>query len=670
MDKFKNYNQLKWAFDAFLINSENSIDNIERLREICDEMDKLEIENIAHRATLEIYELIHLPNNNADRLIETITFETDEIKSQIDSLIKKHKLRHVDTFTSIRFWFETIDAFYYFLNFFTKRGIINSVDEVLAKNKEIGILENNKNKGVDSINTTMLSLEYEDWLNTKKGSEQDIKLKRRQMVVESDFSEFLKYRESKVTKGFLSEKTEDLIRKAVNDEQLNKDIAELHLALEILGIEQKFNFWNSESPKTSHVEGVLQKFQLSYKDAIKILENRKESFSKDSKFTKNVLDRIIDYLNITKLDYELKEIDFEETNSDKNTLIKLTERDNLFNMLDFQECIYRTYFGSDFKYSLSKGGFIMSRCNGKIKKHFPSDADHNSRKVIIIDGIEFIQRNAKYEMYEANLEGCFQQLTKEIESNYYHLADNNKAVYLNDIRNRLRNKKDYCKKMLESYWKSKPIKEELSQDFIDYIANVGKDNFDKIEDSMIGVYSFFFRTEEKYNKVYESLSKKEQLDIRNFYEYYFYEGSIDKEINLMEIQIEVISRFLEEFENDTKYKKFLNDNDAESTEAKTSSDFNNNYWNIQCYKLFLFLSEKYEKNGNIKYINIYYFLKDKCKELNTQYRFTCRQQDYRKLIFDSKGINITKFQKAQYEYHDKELPKLNEIESDFRKEHA
>jgi hypothetical protein len=667
MDKFKNYNQLKWAFNAFLINSENSIDNIERLREICDEMDKLEIENIAHRATLEIYELIHLPNNNADRLIETITFETNEIKSQIDTLIKKHKLRHVDTFTSIRFWFETIDAFYYFLNFFTKRGIIKSVDEVLAKNKEIGILENNKNIAVDSINTTLLSLEYEDWLNTKKGSEQDIKLKRRQMVVESDFSEFLKYRENKVTKGFLSEKTEDLIRKAVNDEQLNMDIAELHLALEILGIEQKFNFWNTVNPKCSHVERVLQKYALSYKDAIKVLENRKESFNKNSEFNKNVMDRIIDYLNITKLDYELKEADFEEPNNDKNGLIKFSERNNLFNMLDVEECIYRTYFGSDFKYSLSKGGFIMSRCNGRIEKLFPSDQDSISRTIINFSGHECIQRNRKYLRYEGNLEGCFDQLSKEIESNFYHLDDNNKAVYLNDIRNRLRKKIDYCKMMLESYWKSKPIKEELAQDFIDYLTKVRKYDFESIENSTIGVCSLFFRTEEKYKTVYESLSKKEQLDIRNFYEYYFYKGNIDKEINISEIQIEIINLFLEEFENDSKYKVFLNDTDAEISEAKNSSEFNNNYWNIQCYNLFLFLSEKYEKNGNIKYINIYYFLKDKCKELNTQYRFTCRQQDYRKLIFDLNGINITKFQKAQFDYFDKELPKLNEIESYFRK---
>jgi hypothetical protein len=573
MDKFKNYNQFKWVFDAFLINSDNSFDNIERLRGICDEVDNLEIENIAHRATLEIYELIHLPNDNAERLIKTITFETNEIKAQIENLIKKHNLNHADIMPNIQFWFEIIDSFYYFFNFFTKRGIIKSVDEVLTKNKEIGLLENNKNKEIDSINTTLISLEYEEWLNMKKVSKHDIKLKRRLMIVESDFKEFLKYRESKVTKSFLTEKTEDLIRKAVNEEQLKNDITELHLALEILGIEQKFNFWNSESPKCSHIKGVLLKYQLSYKDAIEILENRKESFSKDSKFTKNVIDRIIDYLNITKLDYELKDIDFEDPNNDKNTLIKFSERDNLFNMLDVQECIYRTYFGSDFKYSLSKGGFIMSRCNGKIKKLFPFDADHNSRKEINIDGIEFIQRNAKYNMYEANLEGCFEQLSKEIETNYYHLDDNNKAVYLNDIRNRLGNRLDYCKMMLESYWKSKPIKEELAPKFIDYITTVRKEKFDKIENSMIGNYSLFFRTEEKYKSIYLSLSKKEQLDIRNFYEYYCYEGAIDKEINLNEIQIETITRFLEEFENDSKYKLFLNDQNAKITVTKENKEF-------------------------------------------------------------------------------------------------
>lgn len=662
MDKFKNYNQLKWAFDAFLLNSDNSFDNIERLREICDEMDNLEIENIAHRATLEIYELIHLPNNNAERLIETITFETNEIKTQIDSLIKKHKLNHADIMPNVQFWFEIIDSFNYFLNFFTKRGIIKNISNVIERNKKIGFILKSKNKLIDSYNTTLISLEYEEWLTKNKSSEHDIKLKRREKVVESDFSEFLKYRESKITKSFLSEKTEDLIRKAVNGEQLNKDIAELHLALEILGIEQKFNFWNSESPKCSHVKGVLQKYQLSYKDAIEILENRKESFSKDSKFTKNVIDRIIDYLNNTKLDYELKEIDFEEPN-DKNALIKLSERNNLFNMLEVQECIYRTYFGSDFKYSLSKGGFIMSRCNGKIKKHFPSDEDHISRTIINFSGHEHIQRNRKYLRYEGNLEACFDQLSKEIESNFYHLDDNNKAVYLNDIRNRLRNKIDYCKMTLESIWNSKPVKDELAQDFIDYITNVRKDNFDKIEDSMIGVYSLFFRTEEKYKKVYESLSNKEQLNIRYFYEYYCYQGTIDKKINLNEIQIETITRFLEEFEYDSKYKVFLNDTDAKIKEIKNNCEFNVNDWNLECYNLFLYLSERYQHKREIsKYINIWFFL-DYLEDTN--YQFNLTKGDYALKIKTWFNIEIKKMNKPS-NYDSKPLKTMNNLFAEFK----
>jgi hypothetical protein len=666
MDKLKNYNQFTWAFDAFLKNSDNSFDSIERLSAICDEMNNLEIENIAHRATLEIYELIHLPNNNAERLIETITLETNEIKSQIDSLIKKHKLNHADIMPNVQFWFGIIDSFNYFLNFFTKRGIIKSVDVVLAKNKEIGLIENNKNKAEDDINTTLLALEYDKWLTLKKVSEHDFKLKNYQMVVESDYSEFLRSRNTDEVSRFIKN-SEDILRSQNDDDSLlSQDILDLHLAIVILGLKQNYNFWHTEKPKVSHIEGVLKKFQMGYKEAVKILENRKESFAPKSNFSVNVIDEIINYLERTKFDFEYEEDDFEEIRTDENSQIKFNQRENLFNMLYINECVIKTRWGA-YKYSLLEGGVTLVKNNNKIRRIYAHDADNKFRKVLCINGVEVIQRNQMYTKYQVQLGICFTQFEREIESNYYILKESEKSDYLNDISKKLKDRLSHIQSMLEYIWKVKPLKENLPKEFIDYITKESKCDFEKIDNSEIGILSLFFRTNDKFKDVCKSLNEKEKNEMLNFSAYYNYDGLPDKQINLFEIQIEEIKAFLGRIENDSKYKVFLNDTDSEISEAKNSSEFNNNYWNIQCYNLFLFLSEKYEKNGNIKYINIYYFLKDKCKELNTQYRFTCRQLDYRKLIFDLNGINITKFQKAQFDYFDKELPKLNEIERYFRK---
>jgi hypothetical protein len=537
-------------------------------------MVELEIENIAHRATLEIYELIHLPNNNAERLIETITFETNEIKSQIDSLIKKHKLNHADIMPNIQFWFEIIGSFNYFLNFFTKRGIIKSVDVILAKNKELGLIENNKNKAVDSNNTTLISLEYEDWLNSKKGSEQDIKLKRRQMVVESDFSEFIKSRNSDEVSRFIKN-SEDILRSQTDDNSLlSQDMLDLHRAIEILGLKQNYNFWHTEKPKVSHIEGVLKKFQMGYKEAIKILENRKESFAPKSHFSVNVIDEIIKYLERTKFDFEYEEDDFEEIRADENSQIKFNQRVNLFKMLYVNECVIKTTWGA-YKYSLLEGGVILIKNKNKIRKIKSFDTDQKYRKVLNFNGVKVIQRNSKYERYQGELGLCFTQFEDEIESNYYNLKDSEKSDYLNDVRKKLKDILRSNQMILESIWKAEPIKENLPKVFIDYINKVSKCDLDKIENSEIGILSYIFRTNDKFKDEYKSLNEKEQKEIRNFSEYYNSSGHFDKQINLNEIQIEEIKEFLDRFEGDSKYKLFLNDTDAEITEAKNNIEFEN-----------------------------------------------------------------------------------------------
>jgi len=98
--------------------------------------------------------------------------------------------------------------------------------------------------------------------------------------------------------------------------------------------------------------------------------------------------------------------------------------------------------------------------------------------------------------------------------------------------------------------------------------------------------------------------------------------------------------------------------------AKPDLGFNRNNLNKNASELFTYLDENYEKEGNIKFINIFKFLK---KVDNRMYAFNFTEDRYRKFIQNLKGIKITKFATAAYAYEDKELPVLYNLEEDFRK---
>lgn len=98
---------------------------------------------------------------------------------------------------------------------------------------------------------------------------------------------------------------------------------------------------------------------------------------------------------------------------------------------------------------------------------------------------------------------------------------------------------------------------------------------------------------------------------------------------------------------------------------KCGVSYNRNNWNKKTYDLFNYLDENYEKKGKIKFINIFEFLKNIDKK---NYAFNFTEKAYRDFIHNLKGIKITKFSTAEFAYEDKELPILNSLEEDFRKE--
>lgn len=95
-------------------------------------------------------------------------------------------------------------------------------------------------------------------------------------------------------------------------------------------------------------------------------------------------------------------------------------------------------------------------------------------------------------------------------------------------------------------------------------------------------------------------------------------------------------------------------------------NFNPNYWNKFCYKLFNYLMENYtaKEEKIVKYINIWYFLKDVVDK--DKYMFNLNQDDYGKYIKSRFGVEIKKFAKAELDF-DKQKSILKTLEQQFRR---
>jgi hypothetical protein len=99
--------------------------------------------------------------------------------------------------------------------------------------------------------------------------------------------------------------------------------------------------------------------------------------------------------------------------------------------------------------------------------------------------------------------------------------------------------------------------------------------------------------------------------------------------------------------------------------AVLQNPYNRNHWNENCFDLFHYLVANYEKKGKIKYINIFYFLKNNTDKNTYAFGFTIDQ--YKEFIQTNFGLVLTKFERAEYEYIEKVIPILNAFEQDFRK---
>ena len=191
------------------------------------------------------------------------------------------------------------------------------------------------------------------------------------------------------------------------------------------------------------------------------------------------------------------------------------------------------------------------------------------------------------------------------------------------------------------------------------VKEIFKDEYIKLSNAGIYFYGCSF---ENYKANYETR-------LKSFMNTYIDANENDFIIN--ELKLKIIYRFL--FDENKKQMKFsiskrndfLNHKLKAIHEPQTIvNNFDPNHFNQKAYNLFLYLVDRYEKCGKIKFINIYYFLKNDVKK--DIYTFKFIQEKYTAYIKEKYNIEIKKYETA--ESYEAEKSVLNSFEDRFRKE--
>lgn len=245
-------------------------------------------------------------------------------------------------------------------------------------------------------------------------------------------------------------------------------------------------------------------------------------------------------------------------------MVQISQEKNLGMMLSVQSCQV-TYIDTIHDYSLDRGGVTRITQDGIISRVESNDEDNISRKEILLqNSYKYIKRNRKYLRYQSKLEDCFMAFEEEIELNMLNIIPEYKAGYIKNIFKWLNNSKEEYQEELDKIWKNKPKKENLAKPFIEYIKSKNLD-FENIDEFELSYFSLCFQ-DEPHKTEFERLNEDEKREIKKFNDYYNYQGWIDREININEINIKEINDFLEFFlkpnyseyiDVDSKVKKLL-----------------------------------------------------------------------------------------------------------------
>lgn len=167
---------------------------------------------------------------------------------------------------------------------------------------------------------------------------------------------------------------------------------------------------------------------------------------------------------------------------------------------------------------------------------------------------------------------------------------------------------------------------------------------------------------------FDFISKYKKAEEDNVLKRFYYEFNFEYQEAVFNQSVHMVFNPLcfENLEDVNRYYHNLLGKPIESSyfdDAISKFSFDPNNFNEKCFKLFIYLSENYSKRGKIKYINIYYFLRDKVDK--NEYCFNFIQSEYTNFLIKINEIELKKYQKATYKYEE-EVRTLNSLEQQFR----
>lgn len=188
--------------------------------------------------------------------------------------------------------------------------------------------------------------------------------------------------------------------------------------------------------------------------------------------------------------------------------------------------------------------------------------------------------------------------------------------------------------------------------------------FDDLDEITKSIFDFFKENEQNEFETFE----KKTIEINSIVEAF----SSPEKMNTKFVFATPLNKTDYKILND-RYKNYLVNKQPQQPEHEAIDTtptekiklFDANHFNNDCYKLFNYLVDNYKKKGKIKFINIYYFLKD---EVNKQkYSFNFIQDDYTIFIKTDYQVEIKKYQKAEFDFVEQKRI-LNAHEEQFRKQ--
>ncbi|WP_229316266.1 hypothetical protein [Flavobacterium ammoniigenes] len=176
-------------------------------------------------------------------------------------------------------------------------------------------------------------------------------------------------------------------------------------------------------------------------------------------------------------------------------------------------------------------------------------------------------------------------------------------------------------------------------------------------------------------------------EVRNMYETAYMFHSLDyaydgdgNVVDILEtsepyypIHIESLKMIIDHFEKQIS-KDTLNRSNTETytdiepsfnVDTSEKSERNPNHFNRECYNLFLYLVENYNKRDKIKFINIFYYLTYYVDEKIYFFKFT--QEKYKEFILNKFSVEPKSFKKNVFD-NSSEMYTLSSHEQDFRRQ--